>query len=367
MKPALLIALALICLQCAGAEENFPPLDLDTDVTDRIESVVSDYRQAQYFSGEVLIAKADSIIYHKAFGLSNREKQDPYKRNQQISMVFKPFRMDSTSFSPLSIEHTQIYDVATEKVFVNKTPLLDVEQASADGSLYSTAEDLLKFWNGFGIFLDSVFAPASPIAKDLRDTMRKTDRHNGEFYSLGFMVYPQKDFLTIAAEGGGYGNSIVLKKYLRDDLTVIILANNITSVDYFSRAVYSSIYKNEFTKPKKRMSSFILEQIDSFGIEKVKQDLSTRLQKAGYEELSTPMVLIRVAESLGRQGQYEKGHQIHELNASFFPSAPETYNSRAEFYAAHHDLSMAKEFFLKAQKVNAGDEYATRRMRELGL
>ncbi|GAA4462751.1 hypothetical protein GCM10023189_39840 [Nibrella saemangeumensis] len=51
------------------------PMFAQSDLTNRLDGLMQRYVDQRYFSGVVLLAKGDRVLYHKAFGLADRERQ----------------------------------------------------------------------------------------------------------------------------------------------------------------------------------------------------------------------------------------------------------------------------------------------------
>ncbi len=77
MKRSCFTLLALLLMLSAGAQES-PTIDLSKmKVAPKIDQLVKAYQDLDIFSGVVLVAQEGKPVYHKAFGLANREKNIP--------------------------------------------------------------------------------------------------------------------------------------------------------------------------------------------------------------------------------------------------------------------------------------------------
>jgi pentatricopeptide repeat protein len=90
------------------------------------------------------------------------------------------------------------------------------------------------------------------------------------------------------------------------------------------------------------------------------------LKEKGYTPLTSPMQIIQLTVDLYEAGLLDISVELSQLNLRFYPNEIIAYNSLAEAYADMKDTAKAIEFFKQALKIDAKDEYATKRLKELG-
>lgn len=85
----LLSACALAAVLALGCNV----LAAEDDPAERIEKLLSDYEQGDFFSGAVLAAQGDSVVFEGAFGLANREWgiRNTLDTRFRIASITKPF------------------------------------------------------------------------------------------------------------------------------------------------------------------------------------------------------------------------------------------------------------------------------------
>ncbi|MCM3784583.1 serine hydrolase [Neobacillus mesonae] len=125
-------------------------------------------------------------------------------------------------FNPLSMKNTGTATPATKTIkgFVDQdgawTPANYYVSQSGTGTLYSTADDLLKW--------DQALRANEILSKETQDTMYTpySDRN----YGYGWMVSDSVNGLTVFHNGSGTGYSTGISRNLDNGVTVILLGNH---------------------------------------------------------------------------------------------------------------------------------------------
>ena len=142
MRLALVAVLCLFLAQCSNKQKNKPQDDhRHVQFIDKVDDVIRSYIDLDIFSGVVLIAQKGEVLYHKAFGLADRQKGI----KNELNTLFDIGSMNKTFTSIV------IHQLAAE----GKLSLTDKLTSYISGFSDSKAESitlnhLLEHSSGFG-------------------------------------------------------------------------------------------------------------------------------------------------------------------------------------------------------------------------
>lgn len=138
-------------------------------IAPRIDSLVKSYTDLDIFSGVVLLAKGDTPLYHRAFGLANREKNIPNRLNTK-------FRIGSLNKDFTRVVVMQLIGEGKLNYGDRMTDLLPgFNQPDANKI---TIEHLLEHQSGFGDYIDRELLEqdlSSLTINQLTDRIREMD------------------------------------------------------------------------------------------------------------------------------------------------------------------------------------------------
>lgn len=140
-----LVLVTVLCLflaQCGNTQKN-KPLDTNRHVqfTNKVDDVIQSYIDLDIFSGVVLIAQKGEVLYHKAFGLADRQKGI----KNELSTLFDIGSMNKTFTSIV------IHQLAAEGKLKLTDKLTSYISGFSDSKTESiTLNHLLEHSSGFG-------------------------------------------------------------------------------------------------------------------------------------------------------------------------------------------------------------------------
>jgi len=158
-KGLLLTILAFLVITCKPSDKKSaqasPPPALPENFADRVDQVLKGYLDLEIFSGVVLVAAQDSPIYHKAFGIADRENNQP-------------------------VETSTLFDIGS----MNKTfTSVIVRQLASEGKL-NLSDPLSGYVSGF----------TDPRAADITLTHLLEHRSGfGDYHNEGYFELPESE------------------------------------------------------------------------------------------------------------------------------------------------------------------------------
>jgi len=211
------------------------------------------------------------------------------------------------------------------------------EHAGPDGGIESTANDLQSFYR-------ELFYGSKLLSRD-KESFKEVFNNDGEHWG---------------AYGGGLGVSAAIEVDLLSGFEIVVLANSDNLVaERISGRILSFIKDGEHRPITILPTNFAYQYYKKNGLEAFKKDFKLAYKKAEYEGF-----MGRPINELGMQ--LVKNHSWNEvfdiLNAlvSFFPEAPQVYDSLAFAYFSKGEQSKAKSIFAKAKslKPNFTSDYS---------
>lgn len=201
---------------------------------------VQQYVEAGLFTGVVLVARGDAVLFEKAFGLADRTFGVPnsYSNSNYHLLVLILEKVTALSYGDLltrsvlgpcgmtnSGHHGNEQDVILRLATgympagtdgLEKPRYLDWSSKTGNGSLYSTARDLLAFHRA--LRRGTLLKPETVQASYGLDT---PNRDVGMFW----FHHVRSGRRSIYVGGSSPGFKAYMERFLDDDVTVVVLSN----------------------------------------------------------------------------------------------------------------------------------------------
>jgi pentatricopeptide repeat protein len=267
------------------------------------------------------------------------------------------------SFPLLASHHNSLaqpYRYVDAKHFIHY-PNADTIKCFPDGGLVMSADNLFRFGNA--LINHQLVKPAT-LEQMITDTV-KMDKNS--WYGLGIISELVGGKMWIGHDGFSRGYSVDLKISPAEKGILISMFNNngVSSVQINKSIIEMIEQGKQPVAPKPYLWKLLHEQYKSASTITL-TDMNDILKEKGYTPLTSPMQIIQLTGDLYEAGLLDISVELSQLNLRFFPNETITYNSLAEAYADMKNTVKAIEFFKQALKLNAKDEYATKRLKELG-
>lgn len=182
------------------------------------------YTNSGYYFLGYIIQKVTGTTYEKAV-----EKY-----------IFKPLKMTQSGFAFKFLKDKSKaigYEVFTEKT-KKEAIIYDPPGPFAAGGIYSTIEDLYKYYNGL---------KAYKILK--KATLEKAYTALKNNYGYGWVVVPMFDKKTVGHSGAGAGFRSNFVQIPEDDICIILLSNTENDLNNITGDVLKILYNKPFRIP----------------------------------------------------------------------------------------------------------------------
>src|SRR6266576_2267596 len=235
-------------------------LSLHADaLRDRMDAYVRRYADGDFFSGVVRVTKGDRIIYENAFGYADRGWQVPnsLQTRFQIASLSKPMTAtailvlgeerklsledklskflpdfpngDEITIEELLTHYSGLGDASaqpdynewsrfpqTAAALVERAPYLDWTSKTGNGSIYSTADDLLRFHQA--LQGGSLLKP---------ETLKQSYGFERKDRTVGMFWFHRQRFghRSVYVNGSSPGFKAHFERFIDDDATVVVLSN----------------------------------------------------------------------------------------------------------------------------------------------
>lgn len=206
----ILIGVLLICSVHNGFSQNQRPRLILKGIESKIDQLVKEYQDLDIFSGVVLVSDQGKPVYHKAFGLANREKGIP----NTLETKFDIGSMNKTFTRVLIL-----------KLFEEGKLKLD-DQASdylnglgVEASKKVTINQLLNHTSGFGDYLSMEYDQLPRSEKTMEKVLERVKQMPLEFEPGTDQRYSNVGFILL----GGIIESVTGKSYY-DNVNYYILS-----------------------------------------------------------------------------------------------------------------------------------------------
>ncbi len=272
------------------------------------------YSNSGYFLLGVLIEELSGMTYEEFL-----EKE-----------IFAPLKMTNSGYD----HHSEIiknratgYEMEGGKLI--NSPYLDMSIPYAAGSLYSTAEDLLKWHKGlFGTKL----LPKQLIELYFTPQIAAWD---GAYYAYGFAlgnepVGNEGDSIYVHSHGGGINGFNTYISRAPKDKSVIILLNNTggTALEAMTHGIRGILAGKSYDLPRKSVAHALGEVIDSEGIQAGEEFFNSITDLDGY------YLSEREMNSMGymylQAGQLDEALAVFKMNLDSHRESSNVYDSYAE-------------------------------------
>lgn len=245
-------------------------------------------------------------------------------------------------------------------------PYLDTSVPYAEGMMYSTVEDLLK-WDqalyGAGPFRDPAtkelyFAPHSPIAGP-----------TGAWYAYGWFRRPVAagpDTVQLIEHGGGiFGFTTGFWRIPEERRTVIAMDNTTGEhLDEMMTDIVKILHGQDPPAPRQPISERMAGIIEAEGVEAAVADYRALQDTAASAYDFDESELNELGYIYLRQGDLATATRLFELNVEQFPEASNPYDSLGEAYLEAGDSTRAIANYRKSLELNPGNDNARRILAE---
>ncbi|HZI02207.1 MAG TPA: serine hydrolase, partial [Flavisolibacter sp.] len=240
-------------------------------------------------------------------------------------------------------------------------PYADTIKCFPDGGLMMSADNLFRFGNA--LINHQLVKPAT-LEQMIIDTVR-IDKNS--WYGLGIISELVGGKMWIGHDGFSRGYSVDLKVLPAEKGVLISMFNNngVSSVQINKSIIEMIEQGKQPVSPKPYLWKLLHQQYKSAPAITL-TDMNSILKEKGYTPLTSPMQIIQLTGDLYEAGLLDISVELSQLNLQFFPNETVAYNSLAEAYADMKNTAKAIEFFKQALKIDAKDEYAAKRLKELG-
>jgi D-alanyl-D-alanine carboxypeptidase len=277
--------------------------------------------------------------------------------------------LEQTFFTPLGMTATRGCDqrvliphrargyAADSGVLVNAVNF-DKSILSPAGGLCSTAHDLLT-WS-LALEEGRVVSPAS-----YRLMSTETQLPNGAprtYYGFGLTLTSLASHRAVWHDGGMPGFRARVATFPDDSLTVIVLANTISSTN--NQAAELELAIDRFALGVPDIEGLVARAAAAGGGDsgvRVYRGLRRRFPAADFE----PDQLNRVGYVLLRQAKVTDAIGVFRLNVEMFPSDWNAYDSLAEGYMVHGDKALAITNYEHSLKLNPANANGTQMLAKL--
>jgi CubicO group peptidase (beta-lactamase class C family) len=248
----------------------------------------------------------------------------PFK-NLLNENIFNRVGLLNTAFLPSNVDKNQstryTYNYAGELKDVGIT-----EHAGPDGGIESTASDLQFFYR-------ELFYGSKLLSRE-KGSLREVFAVDGEHWG----VY-----------GGGLGISAAIEIDLVNGFEIVVLSNSDNLVaERISGRILSYIKDGKYSPVRILPSNFAYQYYTQNGFERFKNEFKTAYNNAGYESF-----IGRPVNELGMQlitaKSWNEAFDVFTTLVSFFPEAPQVYDSLAFAYYSKGELKRAASTFKKAK------------------
>lgn len=243
---------------------------------------------------------------------------------------------------------------------------LDTSIPYAEGMMYSTVEDLLK-WDqalyGRGPFRDPAtmelfFAPHSEIAGP-----------NGPNYAYGWFLRPLAagpDTVQLVEHGGGiFGFTTGYWRIPEERRTVIAMDNTTGEhLDEMMTDIVAILHGQDPAPPRQPISGRMAEIIEADGVEAAVAAYRALRETAASAYDFDEDELNELGYIYLRQGDLEVATRLFELNVEQFPEASNPYDSLGEAYLEAGDSTRAIANYRKSLELNPANDNARRILAE---
>ncbi|MFT4938869.1 MAG: CubicO group peptidase (beta-lactamase class C family) [Paraglaciecola sp.] len=273
----------------------------------------SDYKYSNY--GYVVLGAILEKLNKKSY--ENLLRKNIFDKVGLANSTFLPSHEDKNQ----STRYT--YNYAGELSEVGIT-----EHAGPDGGIESTASDLQLFYR-------ELFYGSKLLSRE-KGVLQEVFAVDGEHWG---------------AYGGGLGVSAAIEVDLLNGMEVVVLSNTDNLVaERISGRILSFIKEGEYTPIRILPSNFAYQYYKEHGFENFRDEFKSAYKAAGYESFIGG-TLNELGMQLIRTESWDQAFDIFNSLVSFFPDAPQVYDSLAFAYYSKGEFEKARSIFAKGAKL----------------
>ena len=214
-----------------------------------------------------------------------------------------------------------------------------LEYPTPDGGMYSTASDLLVFFEEF-MYGDKLLDESQ---KCLWASEFEKEKCNWDFMLKGPGAF--------AEAGGGPGVSAMVGMIPKTGYTVIVLANTDQNVaESLGSRLMRMVLGREVPDPKLPQANFLYQTWKENDAGYLVENFDKLLDQPGYEK--GPFALNEVGYMLLQEDRYQEAIAIFQANVDLFPKEANPYDSLAEAYYKSGDKENARKYYEKALEID---------------
>lgn len=465
----LVLSTVLVFIACSAQKQESNSSILNGDKSTKIEALINDYQNLDIFSGVVLIAENGRPIFHKAYGLANRDKNientihtkftlgsmnksythvlvlqliEEGKLNFETKLIdvleginqsdadkitiemllnhtsgfgdyfgtdymdlkynekniagilkiiktlplnFKPGtenmysnagyiilgaiieKITSKSYAqnvqerilePLSLKETYVKDVASipnKSIGYTKgingviNNLGFISEPKSDGGFWGTAEDVMIFYRNY-FYGDKL--------------IDRQSREKDDFFS-SIKPYYNMDARAIPLAGGMNGLNTVIYQMLKEDVSIVVLANMDEPVaEKIGFGIFKIINGKTAEKAVLPASLNVYKAYNKNGIKYV-EDNFEKLIVNFHPTDPKDLILNKLGYDFLFADKNESAIEIFTLNCKLFPDVANCYDSLGEAYLKNKDFENATKAYQKALALNPNMETAKKALNKI--
>ena len=228
-----------------------------------------------------------------------------------------------------------------------------LEYCTPDGGMYSTAADLLKYYQSW-LYTEKILSHKAKMA------MANGFQHNKG--NWGKIL--NEEGAGSGDAGGGPGVSTLVEMAWKENYTLIVLANTDYQIaEELGLKIMSFIQGKPHPSPQLPVEHFVMQTIKQKGMAHVKDNFADLLDKNGYA--ANPMVLNNIGYQLMRLKQFKKAIEILQLNIELYPDKANPYDSLGEAYYKMGDYDKAIANYEKALAIDKDFLNSKKMLKEL--
>jgi len=231
-------------------------------------------------------------------------------------------------------------------------PYENLELGDAAGFMYSTVADLLLY--------DQALYTEKLLSKKSLEQMFTPYKDN---YGFGWEIKEEYNRKMIGHSGSNNGFSAYLMRYPEEKITVIVLSNSdktrATKIAYDLSAI---LFDQPFKAPAKNVFDTLITAYHQSGVEAVIQLSQTSQVKDKYDLLE---LLGEFAYDLLDLRRYDDAIKLFTFLVELNKDSSFAHDYLGEAYLLKGNYPLAKQYFEKALKLDAENEYAIRGLKKV--
>jgi len=257
--------------------------------------------------------------------------------------ILRPCGMSETSLATLEdVVPNRAVGYVKNSLGVFKTNAYYLIPDIAAAGIQVTAGDLLKF--------DRALTEGKLLSPAIleRMTVPFLEKNWGIVWRLADI-----DGRKIAYHGGETGGvSAMFRRYLEDDLTLIVLSNYHRAARPVAAVIEAILFGKPYEMPRPTMPEFLYAYMTGHGGMLPEGAAGKLLEENGYALPAASDDLNALGYELMDSGSAEMAIQIFLMNMRLFPKEANPYDSLAEAYEKNGDAVSALRYYRKALEID---------------